>query len=112
LQSEPERIERLWSNTRYFQAQLSAAGFDIGGVTTPKSETPITPIILGDGRKTMEFSRTLFEKGLMATGIAFPTVPEGKARVRCIMTSEHTKEMMDRAVEILVGTAKGMGLLG
>jgi glycine C-acetyltransferase len=112
LQSEPERIERLWSNTRYFQAQLSGAGFDIGGVTTPKSETPITPIILGDGRKTMEFSRALFEKGLMATGIAFPTVPEGKARVRCIMTSEHTKEMMDRAVEILTGTAKGMGLLG
>jgi glycine C-acetyltransferase len=112
LQSEPERIERLWSNTRYFQGLLSAAGFDIGGVTTPKSETPITPILLGDGRKTMEFSRALFEKGLMATGIAFPTVPEGKARVRCIMTSEHTKEMMDRAVEILTGTAKGMGLLG
>jgi glycine C-acetyltransferase len=112
LESEPERIDRLWSNTRYFQEQLASAGFDIGGVTTPKSETPITPIIVGDGRKTMEFSRALFEQGLMATGIAFPTVPEGKARVRCIMTSEHTRAQIDTALEILTGTAKRMELLG
>jgi glycine C-acetyltransferase len=111
LESEPERIERLWSNTRYFQEQLSGAGFDIGGVTTPKSETPITPIIVGDGRKTMDFSRALFEQGLMATGIAFPTVPEGKARVRCIMTSEHTRGQIDKALEILTATAKRMELL-
>jgi glycine C-acetyltransferase len=111
LENEPERIERLWSNTRYFQEQLTHAGFDIGGRTTPKSETPITPIIIGDGRKTMEFSRAVFEQGLMATGIAFPTVPEGKARVRCIMTSEHTKEQIDKALEILTGTAKRMDLL-
>ncbi len=111
LQSEPERIERLWTNTRYFQQELKAAGFDIGGVTTPKSETPITPVIVGDGRKTMEFSKALFAKGLMATGIAFPTVPEGKARVRCIMTSEHTREQIDQALEILTETARGMGIL-
>ena len=111
LESEPERIERLWSNTRYFQEQLQSAGFDIGGKTTPKSETPITPIILGDGRKTMDFSRALFEQGLMATGIAFPTVPEGKARVRCIMTSEHTRSQIDRALEILTATAKQMEIL-
>ena len=111
LESEPERIARLWSNTRYFQDQLRSAGFDIGGNSTPATETPITPIILGDGRKTMEFSRALFEKGVMATGIAFPTVPEGKARIRCIMTSEHTPAMMDRALEIMTATAKAMGLL-
>ncbi len=111
LESEPERIERLWSNTRYFQDQLISAGFDIGGVTTPATETPITPIILGDGRKTMDFSRALFNKGVMATGIAFPTVPEGKARVRCIMTSEHTLETIDRAIEIMTTTAKEIGLL-
>jgi glycine C-acetyltransferase len=111
LQDEPERIERLWSNTRYFQQQLTAAGFDIGGRTTPKSETPITPIIVGDGRKTMEYSRALFEQGVMATGIAFPTVPEGKARVRCIMTSEHTREQLDKALEILTSTAKRMEIL-
>ena len=111
LESEPERIERLWSNTRYFQEQLKTAGFDIGGKTTPASETPITPILIGDGRKTMDYSRALFEKGIMATGIAFPTVPEGKARIRCIMTSEHTKEQIDRALEIMTATAKSSGLL-
>jgi glycine C-acetyltransferase len=112
LENEPERIERLWANTKYFQEQLTHAGFDIGGKTTPKSETPITPIIIGDGRKTMEFSRAVFEQGVMATGIAFPTVPEGKARVRCIMTSEHTRAQIDKALEILTGTAKRMELLG
>lgn len=111
LENEPERIERLWDNTRYFQAQLAEAGFDIGGQTTPKSETPITPILLGDGRKTMEFSRALFEQGIMATGIAFPTVPEGKARIRCIMTSEHTREMIDRALDVLVSTARHLQVL-
>jgi glycine C-acetyltransferase len=111
LENEPERIERLWSNTRYFQEELRSAGFDIGGINTPKSETPITPILVGDGRKTMEYSRALFEQGLMATGIAFPTVPEGKARVRCIMTSEHSRAQIDKALEILAGTAKRMELL-
>jgi glycine C-acetyltransferase len=111
LENEPERIERLWSNTRYFKQQLTHAGFDIGGRTTPASETPIIPVILGDGRKTMEFSRELFAQGLMATGIAFPTVPEGKARVRLIMTSEHTREQIDQALEILTSVAKRMDLL-
>jgi glycine C-acetyltransferase len=111
LESEPERIERLWSNTRYFQEQLRSTGFNIGGVTTPATETPITPILLGDGRATMDFSRALFEKGVMATGIAFPTVPEGKARIRCIMTSEHSRAEIDRALEILRSTAKSSGLL-
>ena len=112
LENEPERIERLWTNTKYFQEQLTSAGFDIGGRTTPKSETPITPVIIGDGRKTMDYSRALFEQGVMATGIAFPTVPEGKARVRCIMTSEHTRAQIDKALEILTETAKRMELLG
>jgi glycine C-acetyltransferase len=106
LEREPERIARLWENTAYFKEQLTAAGFDVGGVSTPKSETPITPILLGDGRKTMEFSRALFERGVMATGIAFPTVPEGKARIRTIMTSEHTRAEIDRALDVMVSTAK------
>ena len=107
LESEPERIDRLWANTRYFQEQLRSTGFNVGGVTTPATETPITPILLGDGpRDDGEFSRALFDRGLMATGIAFPTVPEGKARIRCIMTSEHTREQIDRSLEILTSTAK------
>src|SRR6202046_4100360 len=111
LEKEPERIERLWENTRYFKAELGRLGFDIGGVTTPASETPITPIITGDGRLTMDFSKALFEQGLMATGIAFPTVAEGKARIRTIMTSEHTREQIDQALDILDKTARKVKIL-
>ncbi|HEX9200176.1 MAG TPA: glycine C-acetyltransferase [Acidobacteriaceae bacterium] len=111
LENEPDRIARLWDNTNYFKQQLGSAGFDIGGRTTPASETPITPIILGDGRATMDFSRALFDAGVMATGIAFPTVPEGKARIRTIMTSEHTREQIDQALEIITTTAKTSGIL-
>ncbi len=111
LESEPERIERLWANTWYFKEQLAGAGFDVGGGTTPKSETPSTPILSGDGRRTMEFSRALFEAGVMATGIAFPTVPDGKARVRTIMTSEHTRAEIDRALDVISTVAKRMSIL-
>src|SRR3954469_24253316 len=111
LQNEPERIERLWKNTKFFKKELGSLGFNIGGVNTPASETPITPIIIGDGKLTMEFSRELFKEGIFATGIAFPTVAEGKARIRTIMTSEHTQQQMDRALEVLGRVAKRMGIL-
>jgi glycine C-acetyltransferase len=111
LETEPERIERLWANTRYFQGELRRAGFNVGGVTTPATETPITPVIVGDGRKTMEFSRALFDEGVLGTGIAFPTVPEGKARIRLMLTSEHTKAQLDEALETLERVAKRLGIL-
>ncbi len=111
LEAEPERIERLWANTRYFQSELKRAGFNIGGITTPATETPITPIIVGEGRKAMDFSRALFKEGVMATGIAFPTVPEGKARIRAIVTSEHTRAQLDQALETTERVAKQMGIL-
>ena len=111
LESEPERIDRLWDNTRYFKAELGRLGFNIGGVNTPASETPITPIIIGDGRQTMDFSRALFDAGVLGTGIAFPTVAEGKARIRTIMTSEHTREQLNQALEVLEKTAKKLGIL-
>jgi glycine C-acetyltransferase len=111
LEQEPERIDRLWDNTRYFKAELGRVGFDIGGVTTPAGETPITPIIVGDGRRTMDLSKALFDAGVMATGIAFPTVPEGKARIRTIMTSEHTRPQIDQALDILDKTARKLGIL-
>ncbi len=111
LEQEPERIERLWSNTRYFQNELKLAGFNIGGINTPATETPITPIIVGEGRAAMDFSRALFEEGVMGTGIAFPTVPEGKARIRLILTSEHTKAQLDQALETLEQVARRMGIL-
>ena len=111
LESEPERIDRLWKNTKYFQGELKRVGFNIGGVNTPATETPITPVIVGEGRAAMDFSRALFDEGVMGTGIAFPTVPEGKARIRLILTSEHTKPQLDRALETLERVAKRMGLL-
>src|ERR1019366_1400794 len=111
LEQEPERIERLWDNTHYFQGELHRAGFNIGGVTTPATQTPITPIIVGEGRKAMEFSRALFDEGVMGTGIAFPTVPEGKARIRLILTSEHTKAQLDQALETLERVAKRLEIL-
>jgi glycine C-acetyltransferase len=112
LENEPERIERLWTNTRYFKHELGRLGFDIGGNTTPASETPITPIIIGDGRAAMNFSRALFDAGVLATGIAFPTVPEGKARIRTIMTSEHTREQIDRALTAIQNIGRQLGILG
>jgi glycine C-acetyltransferase len=111
LQDEPERIENLWENTRFWKKELGMLGFDIGGKTTPASETPITPIIIGDGARTMEFSRELFKEGVLGTGIAFPTVPEGKARVRTIMTATHTEEELEQALEVLKKVGKKMGIL-
>jgi glycine C-acetyltransferase len=111
LEEEPERMERLWENTRYWKNELGLLGFNIGGVSTPASETPITPIIVGDGRTTMEFSRDLFEEGVLGTGIAFPTVPEGKARIRTIMTATHTKPQMEQALDVLKKVGKRTGIL-
>jgi glycine C-acetyltransferase len=111
LENEPELIEKLWSNTRFFKKELGLLGFNIGGQNTPASETPITPIILGDGRATMEFSRAIFEEGVMGTGIAFPTVPEGKARVRTIVTATHTESELAEALEVLARVGKRMGLI-
>jgi len=111
LESEPQLMEQLWANTRFWKKELGLLGFDIGGKTTPASETPITPIIIGDGRLTMDFSRELFKEGVLGTGIAFPTVPEGKARVRTIMTATHTKEELTHALEVLERVGKRMGIL-
>jgi len=111
LEQEPERIQKLWENTLFWKKELGLLGFDIGGKTTPASETPITPIIIGEGARTMEFSRELFKEGVLGTGIAFPTVPEGKARVRTIMTATHTKEELTQALDVLGRVGKRMGIL-
>lgn len=105
LEQEPELIENLWKNTHYFKKTLSDMGFDIGA-----SETPITPIMVGEARRAVEFSRGLFEEGLLATAIGFPTVPEGKARVRTIVTATHTREQLNRAVDILSRVARRLGI--
>jgi glycine C-acetyltransferase len=111
LENEPELIEKLWENTRYFKKELGNLGFNIGGKNTPASETPITPIIVGEGRLAMEFSRELFKEGVMATGIAFPTVPEGKARIRTIMTATHTRDQLDQALSVLRKVGGRLGII-
>jgi glycine C-acetyltransferase len=106
LEQEPERIERLWDNTRYFKAGLVSAGFNTG-----ISETPITPVIVGDAALAHQLSRELFEEGVLATGIAFPTVAKGKARVRTIVAATHTREDLDKALEAFRKVGRRLGLI-
>lgn len=106
LEQEPQLMASLWDNTHYFKRALAGAGFDTG-----RSETPITPIMVGEAKRAHEFSRALFEEGLLATGIGFPTVAEGKARIRTIVTATHTRDQLDRAIEILSRVAKRMAIL-
>jgi len=96
LEEEPERIEKLWANTRFFKEGLKKLGFNTG-----MSETPITPVIVGDAALAHEFSRELFAAGVFAQGIGFPTVARGKARIRTIVTATHTEDELSRALEIL-----------
>jgi glycine C-acetyltransferase len=111
LEKEPELMDKLWANTRFFKKELGLLGFNIGGISTPPSETPITPIIIGDGRLTMEFSRELFNEGVFTPGIAFPTVAEDKARLRTIMTATHTQDQMTKALEVLKKVGTRMGII-
>jgi glycine C-acetyltransferase len=111
LEEEPELIDKLWGNTRFFKKELGLLGFNIGGQNTPASETPITPIIVGEGKLAMDFSRELFKEGVFATGIAFPTVPEGKARIRTIMSATHTQDQLSRALEVLKKVGKRMRII-
>ena len=106
LEQEPERIQNLWNNTKYFKAGLTSAGFDTG-----VSETPITPVIVGEAKLAHELSRCLFEEGVLATGIGFPTVAKGKARVRTIVTATHTRAELDRALEAFRKVGKKLALV-
>jgi glycine C-acetyltransferase len=90
LEDEPQLIERLWENTRHFKAGLQRLGFDTG-----RSETPITPVIVGQGALAMKLSDRLFEEGVFAQGIGFPTVPDDRSRVRTIVSAEHTRAELD-----------------
>jgi glycine C-acetyltransferase len=105
LEQEPERIQNLWDNTKYFKHGLTSAGLNTGN-----SETPITPVIVGEARLAHELSRALFEEGVLATGIGFPTVPKGKARVRTIVTATHTRAELDRALEVFRTVGKRLGI--
>jgi glycine C-acetyltransferase len=106
VQQEPDLIARLWRNTRLFKEGLQRLGFDTGF-----SETPITPVIVGDERRAMALSDRLFDEGVFALGIAFPTVPRGRARVRTIVTAAHTDEQLERALEAFARAGRAAGVL-
>ncbi|GAA4708306.1 glycine C-acetyltransferase [Brevibacillus fulvus] len=106
LAGSTELHDRLWENGTYLKQGLRQLGFDIG-----QSETPITPCIIGDEKQTQEFSRRLYEEGVYAKAIVFPTVPRGTGRVRNMPTAAHTKEMLDQALAIYEKVGKEMGIL-
>ena len=106
LESEPELIERLWDNTRFFKSGLQSLGFNTGA-----SESPITPVIVGDAALAMKLSDVLFENGVFAQGIGFPTVARGKARVRTIVTATHTRDELQFALDCFAKVGRSIGVI-
>jgi len=105
LTRSDELVRRLWDNAKYFQNKLKDAGFDIGG-----TETPITPVMLGEEKIASAFSRKLFDENIFAQAISYPTVPKGKARIRCMLSAAHEKEDLDFAQDAFVRVARELGV--
>jgi glycine C-acetyltransferase len=106
LESSTELVDKLWENTNYFKAELRRLGFDTGS-----SSTPITPIMLGEAPMAQQFSRELFEAGVFAMAIGFPTVPRGKARIRVMISASHSKEDLDKGLEIFATVGRKLGVI-
>ncbi|EGP4989953.1 TPA: glycine C-acetyltransferase [Enterococcus faecium] len=106
MQEHPELVEKVWENANYFKEELKKAGYNIG-----MSETPITPVILGDEKVTQTFSKKLIEHGIYAKPIVYPTVPLGTGRIRNMPTAEHTREMLDEAVAVYQKIGKEMEII-
>jgi len=106
LESSTELVDRLWENARYFKAEMNQLGFDTGD-----SMTPITPVMLGEAPLAKEFSRKLFDKGIFAMAIGFPTVPRGKARIRVMISASHSKEDLDQSLQAFAKVGKELGVV-
>lgn len=106
LMKSTEFTDKLWDNARYFKEKLGKLGFNTG-----HSETPITPVIIGNEADTMKFSKALLDAGVYVSGIVFPTVPKGTGRLRCMISASHTKEDLDYAVEQFEKVGKSLGLI-
>jgi glycine C-acetyltransferase len=106
LLEQPELIDHLWANTIYFKGELRRLGFDTG-----VSETPITPVMMGDSARAQKFSQRLFEEGVFAQAVVFPTVALDKARIRTIVTAEHSTEKLDRCLEAFDKVGRELGLV-
>ncbi|MDT2831660.1 glycine C-acetyltransferase [Vagococcus carniphilus] len=106
METDSSYVDRLWENANYFKEELQKIGYDIG-----HSETPITPVILGDEKVAQEFSKKLIENGVYVKPIVFPTVPLGTGRVRNMPTAAHTKEMLDKAIKVYEKVGKEMNII-
>ena len=106
LEESTELVDKLWANTRYFKAEMESLGFDTG-----KSETPITPIMLGEAPLAQQFSKDLFENSVFGMAIGFPTVPRGKARIRVMISAAHENDDLDRGLEIFAKVGRNLGVI-
>ncbi len=106
LEESTELVDKLWDNGRYFQAEMKTLGFDTG-----KTQTPITPVILGEATLAQQFSKALYEAGVFGTAIAFPTVPQGTARIRVMISAAHQQEDLDKGLEIFAEVGKKLGVI-
>jgi len=106
LESSTELVDKLWDNTRYFKEGMKSLGFDTG-----KSETPITPVMLGEAPLAQEFSRRLFEEGVFAMAIGYPTVPRGLARIRVMNSASHSGEDLDKGLSIFKKVGEELGVI-
>ncbi|MCD6086643.1 MAG: aminotransferase class I/II-fold pyridoxal phosphate-dependent enzyme, partial [Candidatus Hydrothermae bacterium] len=106
LMESDELVRKLWDNASYFKKGMVERGFDIG-----HSETPITPVMLGEAPLAQEFSRRLFEEGIFAQAIGYPTVPRGKARIRVMISATHSREDLDFALDKFEKIGKELGVL-
>jgi glycine C-acetyltransferase len=106
LMRSEDRVKKLWENTHYFKAKMVELGFDIGN-----SQTPITPVMLGEAQTAWDFSKMLFEEGVFAQAITYPTVPKGKARIRVMVSAIHTKEDLDFALDKFAKVGRKLGVI-
>jgi len=106
LEESTELVDKLWENTRYFKDEMKRLGFDTG-----QSVTPITPIMLGEAKLAQEFSRRLFDEGVFAMAIGYPTVPKGKARIRVMISAAHEKEDLDKGLEAFAKVGRALGVI-
>ncbi|MFH1971691.1 MAG: aminotransferase class I/II-fold pyridoxal phosphate-dependent enzyme, partial [Patescibacteria group bacterium] len=106
LEKSDEAVKKLWENAKYFKEKMDKLGFDTGN-----SKTPITPVMLGDAKLAVEFSNKLFEEGVFAVAIGYPTVAMGKARIRVMLSAAHTKVHLDKALEKFAKVGKELGVI-
>ena len=106
LEDSTQLVDKLWDNAKYFKAEMKKLGFDTG-----VSETPITPVMLGEAPLAQQFSRELFEAGVFAMALGFPTVPQGKARIRVMISAAHAKDDLGKGLEAFKSVGKKLGVI-